>query len=144
MRCLSSKVIKSGLNVFLAIEGLHKEKLVMRHFARNGIDQCQNGTSNLLFISYREQPRSTRIVVAYPRPAFSATKRTQIRILEANPLGLLNRELRVSYATPNVRTQLRKCARTDAFRYMYVFSSTGLDYGTQQYARMWWEGPSRG
>ena len=25
---------------------------------------------------YREQPRSTRIVVAYPRPAFSATKRT--------------------------------------------------------------------
>ena len=25
---------------------------------------------------YREQPRSTRIVVAYPRPAFSATDRT--------------------------------------------------------------------
>ena len=25
---------------------------------------------------YREQPRSTRIVVAYPRPAFPATKRT--------------------------------------------------------------------
>ena len=25
---------------------------------------------------YREQPRSTRIVVAYPRPAFSATNRT--------------------------------------------------------------------
>ena len=25
---------------------------------------------------YRKQPRSTRIVVAYPRPAFSATKRT--------------------------------------------------------------------
>ena len=28
------------------------------------------------FIPYREQPRSTRIVVAYLRPAFSATKRT--------------------------------------------------------------------
>ena len=28
------------------------------------------------FTSYREQPRSTRIVVAYPRPAFSATNRT--------------------------------------------------------------------
>ena len=28
------------------------------------------------FIPYREQPRSTRIVVAYPRPAFSATNRT--------------------------------------------------------------------
>ena len=26
------------------------------------------------FTPYREQPRSTRIVVAYPRPAFSATK----------------------------------------------------------------------
>ena len=28
------------------------------------------------FTSYREQPRSTRTVVAYPRPAFSATNRT--------------------------------------------------------------------
>ena len=28
------------------------------------------------FTPYREQPRSTRIVVAYPRPAFSATIRT--------------------------------------------------------------------
>ena len=28
------------------------------------------------FTSYREQPRSARIVVAYPRPAFSATNRT--------------------------------------------------------------------
>ena len=28
------------------------------------------------FTPYREQPRSTRIVVAYPRPAFSATYRT--------------------------------------------------------------------
>ena len=27
-------------------------------------------------LPYREQPRSTRIVVAYPRPAFSATNRT--------------------------------------------------------------------
>ena len=27
------------------------------------------------FTPYREQPRSTRIVVAYPRPAFSATNR---------------------------------------------------------------------
>ena len=28
------------------------------------------------FTPYREQPRSTRTVVAYPRPAFSATNRT--------------------------------------------------------------------
>ena len=28
------------------------------------------------FTPYREQPRSTRIVVAYPRPAFSAANRT--------------------------------------------------------------------
>ena len=28
------------------------------------------------FTPYREQPRSTRFVVAYPRPAFSATNRT--------------------------------------------------------------------
>ena len=38
-------------------------------------NQYQNGSSNLL-TPYREQPRSTRTVVAYPRPAFSATKRT--------------------------------------------------------------------
>ena len=47
----------------------------MRHFTSNGTDQCQNGLSNLL-TPYREQPRSTRSVVAYPRPEFSATKRT--------------------------------------------------------------------
>ena len=29
------------------------------------------------FTPYREQPRSTRIVAAYPRPAFSATNRTK-------------------------------------------------------------------
>ena len=48
---------------------------VMRHFTSNGTDQCPNGSSNLL-TPYRKQPRSTRFVVAYPRPAFSATKRT--------------------------------------------------------------------
>ena len=36
--------------------------------------QCQNGSSNLL-APYREQPRSTQNVAAYPRPAFSAKKR---------------------------------------------------------------------
>ena len=41
----------------------------------NETDQSQNGSSNLL-TQYREQPRSTRIAVAYPRPAFSATHRT--------------------------------------------------------------------
>ena len=30
------------------------------------------------FNPYREQPRSTRIVVAYPRPAFSATNRANV------------------------------------------------------------------
>ena len=40
----------------------------------NGTDQYQNGSSNLL-TPYREQPRSTRNVVAYPRPAFSAKTR---------------------------------------------------------------------
>ena len=32
------------------------------------------------FTPYREQPRSTRIVVTYPRPAFSATNRTNTLI----------------------------------------------------------------
>ena len=43
--------------------------------ASNGTDHYRNGSSDLL-TPYRELPRSTRIVVAYPRPAFSATKRT--------------------------------------------------------------------
>ena len=42
----------------------------------NGTDQYQNGSSNLLTPYYREQPRSTRIAIAYPRPAFSATNWT--------------------------------------------------------------------
>ena len=46
----------------------------MQHFTENGTDQCQNDSSNLL-TPCREQPRSTRTVVAYPRPAFAATKR---------------------------------------------------------------------
>ena len=45
--------------------------------------QAMASTSNNMvqqtsFIPYREQPRSTRIVVAYPRPAFSATNRTNM------------------------------------------------------------------
>ena len=48
---------------------------VMRHFTGNGTDQCQDGSSHIP-TSYREQPRPTRIVVAYLRPAFSATART--------------------------------------------------------------------
>ena len=42
---------------------------------RNVTDQCQKCSSGLL-TPYREQPRSTRVVVAYPRTSFSLTKRT--------------------------------------------------------------------
>ena len=39
-------------------------------------NKCQNGFKPPHSIDYREeQPRSTRIVVAYPQPAFSATKK---------------------------------------------------------------------
>ena len=46
-----------------------------RHLTCNGTYHCQNGSSSIL-TQFREQPRLNRIVVAYPRPAFSATKRT--------------------------------------------------------------------
>ena len=68
----SNKVIKSDSKSFSGNRRVARRRVV-RHFTRNGADQCQNGSSNLL-TPYREQPRSTRIV-AYPRPAFSATKR---------------------------------------------------------------------
>ena len=73
----SNQVITSDTISFLALTMLSEgyTKTRMRHFTRNRTDQCRNGSSNLL-APYREQPRSTRIVVAYPRPALSATKRT--------------------------------------------------------------------
>ena len=48
----------------------------MRNFTSNGTAQCQDGSLNFLTAAYRGQPRSTRDVVGYPRPAFSAAKRT--------------------------------------------------------------------
>ena len=70
-----NKVIESDTRSFLALEAFVTHRQVIRHFTSNGTAPCQNGLSNLL-IPYREQPRSTRIVVAYPRPAFSTTMRT--------------------------------------------------------------------
>ena len=79
MCCPSSEVIKRDTKRFLyssyyTIGGLHEDKFYATFY--KDWDHCQNSSSNLL-TPYREQPRSTRIVVAYPpRPAFSATKRT--------------------------------------------------------------------
>ena len=53
------------------------------------------------FTPYREQPRSTRIVVAYPRPAFSATNRTNT----FQPV-LINKKSKFLKATH--RTKIRK------------------------------------
>ena len=72
--CPSTKVIKSDPKSFSSSRRVTRRQ-VMRHSTSNGTDQCQNGSSNLL-TPCGEQSRSTRIVVAYPRPAFSATKRT--------------------------------------------------------------------
>ena len=70
----SNKVAKRDTKRFPSYQRVTRRQ-VMRHFTSNGTDQYQNGLSNFL-IAYREQPRSTRIIVAYPGPAFSATKRT--------------------------------------------------------------------
>ena len=69
-----TKVIKSESKKFSGSRRVTRRQ-VMRHFTSHGTDQCQDGSSNLLTL-YREQSRSTRIVVAYPRSAFSATKLT--------------------------------------------------------------------
>ena len=55
----------------------------------NGTDQYQNGSSNLL-TPYREQPRSTRNVVAYPRPTFSAKNRKNYGKITLQPV-LINK-----------------------------------------------------
>ena len=48
-----------------------------RYATLQAMAPTNNETGNQTSVTpYREQPRSTRIVVAYPRPAFSATNRT--------------------------------------------------------------------
>ena len=54
------------------------------------------------FTPFREQPRSTRIVVAYPRPAFSATNRTNL----FQPVLINNNYSKFLKATH--RTKIRK------------------------------------
>ena len=71
MCCPSTTVVESDPKRFLALVW----RLRVTHKTRSAPDQCHNGLSNLL-TSYREQSQSTRIVVVYPRPALSATKRT--------------------------------------------------------------------
>ena len=66
----SSQVIQ---NVFLAVRGLREDKSM--HTLQAMAPTSKNGASNLL-TPYREQFRSIRIVDAYPRPVFAATKWT--------------------------------------------------------------------
>ena len=73
MCCPSNKVIKRYTRSCLALGGL-LEDMLCDTFTSNCTDQHPNGSPNLL-TPYREQPRSTRTIIAYPRPAFSATKR---------------------------------------------------------------------
>ena len=75
MRGPSNQVIKSDSEKFSSSRRVTRRQ-VMRHFTSNGIEQCQNGLLSNLLTPYRKQPRPTQIVVAYPRSAFSATKRT--------------------------------------------------------------------
>ena len=69
MCCPSNEVVRS----VLALGALQEDKLCVTLQATR---TRSNGLSNLL-IPYREQPRSTRIMFAYTRPAFPVTKQTQ-------------------------------------------------------------------
>ena len=66
---------------FLALGGLHKDKLcdILQATAPTNVETVHQNS----LIPYREQPRSSRIVVAYPRPAFSATKWTNHAIIQS-------------------------------------------------------------
>ena len=67
MCCLSIKVLRGDARSLLAIGWINEDKLPV-------CDTLQAMTN--LSSSYREQPRSTRTVLAYPWPSFLATKRT--------------------------------------------------------------------
>ena len=72
MCCPSNKVIKSYTKVFDSSEGYTKTSYAALY------KQWNRPTSKRfikLLTPYREQRRTTRIVVAYPRPAFSTIKR---------------------------------------------------------------------
>ena len=71
---------KSNAKVIQKVSSSRKitRRQVGRHFRGNGTDRCRNGSSKLT-TPYREQTRSTRIVV-YPRPAFSAQQSRQITL----------------------------------------------------------------
>ena len=79
---LCTKVIKSVSKRFSSYQRVARRQ-VMRHFTRNGIKQCQNGSLNPLTL-FLEQPRSTWIIASYPRPAFSATNRIDRAIIGVN------------------------------------------------------------
>ena len=96
MCCPTNEVFKSDAKRFLALGRLHEDKLcdILQAY---GTDQCRNASSNVL-IPYREQLRLTRIVVAHPRPAFSATRRSRQITLQS---VLINRAkfLKVTHHT---------------------------------------------
>ena len=68
-----NEVIKSDPKGFLLHQGLHEDKLcdTSQAMAPTNVE-----TVHQISLLYREQPRSIRMVVAYPRLAFSPTKRT--------------------------------------------------------------------
>ena len=74
--CRHKKVRRSTGHIMVTTrysdqQGSKSRQKVMRLY-KQWHRPISNGSSNLL-TSYLEQPRSTRIAVAYPRPAFSAT-----------------------------------------------------------------------
>ena len=74
-----NKVIKSDSKSFSSYRRVTRRQGT-RHVTRNDIDQCQNGSSNLL-TPYQKQPRSARIVITPPRPVISTSKRTNHAII---------------------------------------------------------------
>ena len=73
-----------------------------RYATLQAMAQTKNKTVHQTSLTpYREQPRSTRIVVAYPRPAFSATNRTNT----FQPVVLINKS---KFLKATHRTKIRK------------------------------------
>ena len=74
---LPNKVFKIAFNCSTSYRTVTGGEIV-RYFTRHCADQFQNNTSKVLTL-LEEQPRSTRIVIAYPRPTFSAKKANKSR-----------------------------------------------------------------
>ena len=131
-----NKVIKSDSKSFSCYRRVTRRQGT-RHVTRKDIDQCQNGSSNLL-TPYQKQPRSARIVITPPRPVISTAKRTNHALIRFDQQIHISQDFKRDYAKlqsySNPIRYNAKCPRTSPFEIAtcnaILNGRTATKYGT--------------